>query len=92
MATVLVILVMCGVSCASRRVTSTPPGALVYLGTDVDDLVSSGFRTPYVERDLNWKPMCIQARMIGFDPSPVVCLPGDQQDREVHFDLARDLN
>ncbi len=78
-------------SCASyeRRITSEPPGAVIYGGFSKDKLkpILNGAKTPYRDMGSGWSDFYYQARKEGYHDSEIYFQKDIYGDIHVHFEL-----
>lgn len=76
-------------------VTSEPPEATIYLGEAKERLEKTDYRTPrnITVKELpagygaTWGVWCLQVKKEGFQDSDTICLPRQEDDRNIHFVL-----
>lgn len=74
-------------------ITSEPNGAMVYWGASEEGLYKTTYWTPEtvtvkdVPSGASWKDWYYQVKKDGYHDSEIVFLPGNLEDRSVHFEL-----
>ncbi|WP_183360043.1 hypothetical protein [Geomonas limicola] len=71
--------------------TSVPPGAAVYAGTDLNNLKLTEIITPHTiefqDRVTMWAPECYKMTLQGYNDSPVVCKSNSFGNRVVYHNF-----
>lgn len=70
----------------TRTITSDPPGASVYVGSDQAHLaVNVDLATPTTITGRSWQPSCFRVISRNYLASEVKCLPGGAGNQSLHF-------
>jgi len=77
------------------RVSSTPPGALIYSGSSFGNLRYTGFKTPHTWKlpanATNWRSEYYQVHLDGYEDPPIKYRDNKTGDREINFELKQKL-
>ncbi|MBI5521688.1 MAG: hypothetical protein HY910_03595 [Desulfarculus sp.] len=84
-----------GSAMGTIRITSDPPGAIIFAGKPGSTLVQiPGYYTPRnaapAAGTKTWPPFCYRVELKGYKVSETICRPEETGDRHIHFTLAPD--
>ena len=86
------VLKMDGDETSVIKITSTPPGAIIFAGSSYNKLKNTGFKTPYIfyrsAQSSRWAPEYYSVKLNGYEDSQIIFKNNAFGNRKIDFDLS----